>query len=88
MTWRPVKINIFLFELDARLSNMLKELLEGFVVFVERRQRLMEVFCLPALGHFGVDAAQVAEGHVKDHFARAAALQQEKIQKAKRLLLR
>ena len=67
---------------------MLKEPLESVAVFVERRQRLVEVLCLPALGHFGVDAAQVSEGHVKDDFAGAAALQQEKVQKTKGLLLR
>ena len=49
-----------MFELDAWLSNVLKEPLESVAVFVERRQRLVEVLCLPALGHFGVDAAQVS----------------------------
>lgn len=60
MARRSIEVNVLLLELDARLPDVVEQLLKGIVVLVERPKSLMEVLCFLALGHLSVYASEIA----------------------------
>ena len=88
VAWRSVKIDISLLQLLSGLAYLRNKLVTVFVPLVDLAHRHEELLLLVTADHTIVDAPEVPQRHIKDHFALLTTQKQEYVQNSDRRPLR